>query len=59
MYEYGCVRCQGYHREGDALYDAHLYFQSKHGLRFVTLEQAIIEAAAVAHFACEKPAERK
>ena len=29
--EYGCVKCQTYHVEGDPLYEAHLYFQSKHG----------------------------
>jgi hypothetical protein len=32
--EYGCVKCQKYHRLGiDAWYDDHLYFQSKHGIR--------------------------
>ena len=57
MYEYGCVRCQSYHRECDALYGPHLYFQSKHGLRFVPVEEAIARAAAVAHFRCEKVTE--
>lgn len=31
--EYGCVKCQKYHREGDDLYDAHLMWQSKHGIQ--------------------------
>lgn len=31
--EYGCVKCQGYHHEGDALYEAHLMWQSKHGIQ--------------------------
>jgi len=30
---YGCVQCQMYHNEGDALYTAHLMFQSKHGVQ--------------------------
>lgn len=30
--EYGCVKCQKYHRRGiDDLYEPHLFFQSKHG----------------------------
>lgn len=30
--EYGCTRCQKWHREGlDAEYEPHLYWQSKHG----------------------------
>lgn len=32
--EYGCTRCQTYHRQGlDAEYDDHLFWQSKHGPR--------------------------
>jgi len=32
--EYGCVLCQKYHRKGlDSEYEAHLYHQSKHGVR--------------------------
>jgi hypothetical protein len=31
--EYGCVRCQTYHIEGDPLFEEHLYFQSKQGIR--------------------------
>lgn len=31
--DYGCVKCQKYHREGDLLYEEHLYFQSKHSIR--------------------------
>ena len=31
--EYGCCQCQAWHQKGDPLYDAHLYFQSKHGIR--------------------------
>lgn len=29
---YGCVRCQDYHYEGEPTFEAHLYFQSKHGI---------------------------
>jgi hypothetical protein len=30
--EYGCVRCQKWHRRGiDPEYEPHLYYQSKHG----------------------------
>jgi hypothetical protein len=35
MWEYGCVKCQKYHREGEELYEPHIGFQSKHGLREV------------------------
>lgn len=28
---YGCTRCQRCHREGDALFQKHFWFQSKHG----------------------------
>ena len=59
MYEYGCCRCQTYHREGEAVYAEHIMWQSKHGPRWVSIERAIIEAAAVAHFKCEKAAEQK
>ena len=31
--DYGCVRCQQYHEEGDPLYEEHKFFQSKHGIR--------------------------
>ena len=27
---YGCVRCQAFHTEGDALFAHHLYYQAKH-----------------------------
>jgi hypothetical protein len=31
---YGCVRCQRWHiKDQDPLYAAHLYHQSKHGVR--------------------------
>lgn len=33
--EYGCVLCQSDHREGDALFAAHLHHQAKHGWRWV------------------------
>jgi hypothetical protein len=55
MWEYGCVRCQQYHRECDPLYQPHIMCQSKHGLRFVGIEEAIARAAAVAHFAADPP----
>ena len=56
MWEYGCCLCQKWHREDEAVYRDHIMFQSKNGPRFVPVEQAIIEAAAVAQFRCEKPA---
>jgi hypothetical protein len=32
--EYGCVKCQKYHRLGlDPEFDEHLYHQAKHGTR--------------------------
>jgi len=32
--EYGCVRCQAYHRESDGpIYAEHILWQSKHGIR--------------------------
>jgi hypothetical protein len=47
LIEYGCVRCQKYHREGrDAEFRDHLFWQSKHGTREVDVYQAIVEAAA-------------
>jgi hypothetical protein len=30
---YGCTKCQVHHIESEAMFDAHLYWQSKHGLR--------------------------
>lgn len=44
--EYGCVRCQGDHREGEPLYAEHLPWQSRHGIREVDVYEAIILAAA-------------
>jgi hypothetical protein len=32
MDAYGCVECQEWHYEGDAEYQPHIYFQSKHGI---------------------------
>lgn len=29
---YGCVKCQTRHTEGEPLYSAHLFHQSKHGI---------------------------
>jgi hypothetical protein len=54
MYEYGCCLCQQYHNEADPLYAAHIMSQSKHGPRFVPVEEAIIRAAAVAEFKCRE-----
>lgn len=31
LHEYGCTLCQKFHREWEAIYREHLYFQSKHG----------------------------
>lgn len=31
--DFGCVICQAYHREGEPLYEAHLMYKSKHGIR--------------------------
>jgi hypothetical protein len=46
--EYGCVRCQKYHRKGlDAEYEDHLYYQSKHGTS--TRAPITIEEKFVAH----------
>lgn len=44
--EYGCVRCQTYHTEGQPLFAEHIMSQSKHGVREVDVYTAIIEAAA-------------
>lgn len=30
---YGCTRCQRHHYEGTALFEKHLYWQSKHGIQ--------------------------
>lgn len=30
---YGCTKCQCRHYSGDALFEAHLSFQSKHGFQ--------------------------
>ena len=53
MWEYGCVRCQKYHREDEPIYAEHLMLQSKHGPRFVEVDEAIVRAAARAKFRCE------
>jgi hypothetical protein len=45
MYEYGCVRCQKYHREDEAIYAEHIMCQSKHGPRLVDVEEAVLRAA--------------
>lgn len=29
---YGCTRCQKWHYEGDALFEPHIWHQSKHGI---------------------------
>lgn len=46
--EYGCVRCQKCHREGDPLFAPHVVFQAKHSYREVDVYQAIVEAKAAA-----------
>ncbi len=38
---YGCVACQKHHYEGNALYNEHLYRQSKHGVKTVLLWYAV------------------
>lgn len=50
--EYGCCRCQGYHREGEPLFEPHLFWQSKHSYRERDVYDAILEAAAGAS-ACQ------
>lgn len=59
MWEYGCVKCQTWHREDEPIYAEHLCWQSKHGPRFVPVEQAIIQAAMLAGMKCEKPTNGK
>lgn len=34
---YGCVECQEWHYEGDAEFEPHIYWQSKHGVQYVAL----------------------
>ena len=36
--EYGCVKCQKWHadRDPDGLFEAHKWFQSKHGIRSIS-----------------------
>ena len=56
--EYGCVKCQKYHRMGlDAEYEDHIYHQSKHGVR----ERAPrgIAEEFVAHMLAQENAPRK
>ena len=36
---YGCVRCQRWHYEGDADFELHIMWQSKHGWRTFTATQ--------------------
>ena len=48
MWEYGCVRCRKYHREDESIYQEHIYFRSKHGPRFVPVEEAITSAGTLA-----------
>lgn len=47
--EYGCCLCQQYHREGEALFDAHILHQSKHGIaeRAEHVETALRLAARI------------
>jgi hypothetical protein len=46
---YGCVECQDWHYEGDAEYEPHLYWQSKHGIEWRPLpeREKIFRAATV------------
>ena len=37
--EFACCKCQSYHREGGPLYAAHLWYQSKHGVRTVRVRR--------------------
>jgi hypothetical protein len=39
---YGCCRCQSHHYEGDALYEPHIGFQSKHGTKKVPRRYALV-----------------
>lgn len=36
---YGCVKCQKTHVEGERLFQAHLYHQSKHGWYWISGRQ--------------------
>jgi hypothetical protein len=42
---YGCVRCQEFHHEGDAEYDAHMGFQCRHGTYLIALKDLPRERA--------------
>lgn len=37
IYGYGCVECQEWHYEGDAEYQPHIFWQSKHGIQLVPI----------------------
>lgn len=43
--EYGCVKCQRWHREGEAdrLYEAHMCWQARNAYREIHVEDAIAE----------------
>ena len=43
---YGCCRCQTEHMEDSPLFDAHIMWQSKHGIYDVSVETAILAAMA-------------
>ncbi len=38
---YGCCRCQTEHMEDEPLFDAHIMWQSKHGIYEVSFEVAV------------------
>lgn len=41
MWEYGCVKCQKWHRDNEAIYAEHIMFQSKHGPREVRVPSQV------------------
>ena len=42
---YGCVKCQKRHFEDQELYQEHIYWQSKHGIESMSIEQRMEIAA--------------
>ena len=38
---YGCCKCQHRHFEDEAIFKEHIYFQSKHGIQTMGLQERI------------------
>lgn len=47
IWSYGCCQCQKHHYEGDALYQKHIGFQSKHGTKRVPARYALLSRLPV------------